>query len=116
VHELVSHIKISHSGNMVKPGLGLFTGRRKSSSNVLEEMAADKPPSPEGYASAAPSADAGGFRLMSRTEVSNAQERRKTMEREKSTSKFARFSTFGIAGNKGRVQSFEEDSPGSSKR
>jgi hypothetical protein len=40
------------------------------------------------------------------------------MEREKSTtSKFARFSSFGIAGNKAaRVQSFDEDSPGSSKR
>jgi hypothetical protein len=102
---------------MVKPGLGLFTGRRKSSSNVLEEMT-DKAPSPEGYASAAANADSGGFRLMSRTEVSNAQERRKTMEREKSTtSKFARFSSFGIAGNKAaRVQSFDEDSPGSSKR
>jgi hypothetical protein len=101
---------------MVKPGLGLFTGRRKSSSNVLEEIT-DKAPSPEGYASAAANADSGGFRLMSRTEVSNAQERRKTMEREKSTSKFARFSSFGIAGNKtARVQSFEEDSPGSSKR
>jgi hypothetical protein len=98
---------------MGKPGLGLFTGRRKSSSNVLEEVT-DTAPSPEGYASA--NADSGGFRLMSRTEVSKAQERRKTMEREKSTSKFARFSGFGTAGNKGRVHSFEEDSPGSSKR
>jgi hypothetical protein len=96
---------------MVKPGLGLFTGRRKSSSNALEETAVDTAPSPDGSANA----DSGGFRLMSRTEVDKANERRKTMEREKSTSKFARFSSFGTNG-KGRVQSFEEDSPGSSKR
>jgi len=94
---------------MVKP-LGIFTGRRKSSSNVLEEMTANTVPSPDG------NADPGGngFRLMSRNEVSKAHERRITMEREKSTSKFPRFSGFGTA-NKGRVQSFEEDqSPGSS--
>jgi hypothetical protein len=98
---------------MGKPGLGLFTGRRKSSSNALEDVAvADNAEhSPDGSANA----DSGGFRLMSRTEVQKAQERRKTMEREKSTSKFARFSGFG-ANAKGRVQSFEEDSPGSSKR
>ncbi|KAH5119564.1 hypothetical protein HBI49_025440 [Parastagonospora nodorum] len=95
---------------MVKPGLGLFTGRRKSSSNVLEEMAhVETVPSPD-----AAHADSGGFRLMSRTEVEKANERRKTLEREKSSSKF-RFSTFGANG-KGRVQSFEEESPGSSKR
>jgi hypothetical protein len=95
---------------MGKPGLGLFAGRRKSSSNVLEEMT-DNAPSPDGSANA----DSGGFRLLSRTEVEKANERRKTMEREKSTSKFARFSGFGTNG-KGRVQSVEEDSPGSSKR
>lgn len=96
---------------MVKPGLGLFTGRRKSTSNVLEDVV-DSTPSPDG--SNAANADSGGFRLMSRTEVEKATERRKTMEREKSSSKF-RFSGFGGNG-KGRVQSFEEDSPGSSKR
>jgi hypothetical protein len=97
---------------MVKPGLGLFTGRRKSSSNVLEEMThghGDTTPSPDG--SHAANADSGGFRLMSRTEVEKANERRKTIEK---PSKF-RFSGFGANG-KGRVQSFEEDSPGSSKR
>lgn len=98
---------------MVKPGLGLFTGRRKSSSNVLEEISTNTVPSPDGYASAQP--DSGAFRLMSRTEVEKAKERRQTMEKEKS-SKFPRFSGFGGAGHKGRVQSFEEDSPGSSKR
>ncbi|KAF2832251.1 hypothetical protein CC86DRAFT_340624 [Ophiobolus disseminans] len=97
---------------MGKPGLGLFTNRRKSSSNVLDEVTADTAPSPDGYASA--NADSGGFRLMSRNEVEKANERRKTVE--KSTSKFPRFSGFGATGNKGRVQSFEEDSPGSSKR
>ncbi|KAH7072864.1 hypothetical protein BKA63DRAFT_417043 [Paraphoma chrysanthemicola] len=99
---------------MVKPGLGLFTGRRKSSSNVLEEFTApaDAAPSPDGYGAA--NADSGGFRLMSRTEVEKANERRKTLEKEKS--KFPRFSGFGTNGSKGRVQSFEEDSPGSSKR
>ncbi|KAF2034769.1 hypothetical protein EK21DRAFT_56091 [Setomelanomma holmii] len=98
---------------MVKPGLGLFTGRRKSSSNVLEELTAnaDAAPSPDGYGSS--NADSGGFRLMSRTEVEKANERRKTLEK---TSKFPRFSGFGTNGSKGRVQSFEEDSPGSSKR
>ncbi|KAH8726356.1 hypothetical protein GQ44DRAFT_771532 [Phaeosphaeriaceae sp. PMI808] len=119
---------------MVKPGLGLFTGRRKSSSNILEESLApstgaaaattaaaaiatgDSAPSPDGYAPGHAHTDSGGFRLMSRTEVEKANERRKTMEKEKSTSKFARFSNFGTAGHKGRVQSFEEDSPGSSKR
>lgn len=99
---------------MVKPGLGLFTGRRKSSSNVLEELNPNTAPSPDGYTSA--NADSGAFRLMSRNEVDKANERRKTMEREKSTSKFPRFSGFGGANNKGRVQPFEEDSPGSSKR
>lgn len=76
-------------------------------------MTAEKAPSPDGYA--AKHDDSGGFRLMSRNEVDKANERRKTMEREKS-SKFPRFSGFGASGNKGRVQSFEEDSPGSSKR
>lgn len=100
---------------MVKPGLGLFTGRRKSSSNVLEEISNNTAPSPDSYAPNN-NADSGAFRLMSRNEVEKAKERRLTMEREKSTSKFPRFSGFGGAANKGRVQSFEEDSPGSSKR
>jgi hypothetical protein len=98
----------------MKTGLGLFTGRRKSSSNALEELTAEAAPSPDGHASA--NADSGGFRVMSKNEVVKAAERRKTMEREKSTSKFPRFSGFGASGNKGRVQSFEEDSPGGSKR
>tara|TARA_R110002003_G_scaffold13_23_gene992 strand:- start:2599 stop:2892 length:294 start_codon:yes stop_codon:yes gene_type:complete len=97
---------------MVKPGLGLFTGRRKSSINALEELTAEAAPSPDGYGSA--NADSGGFRLMSRTEVEKANERRKTMEKDKP--KFPRFSGFGTNGGKGRVQSFEEDSPVSSKR
>jgi hypothetical protein len=97
---------------MVKPGLGLFTARRKSQSNVLEEATA-APTSPDAPAPA--DADSGGFRLMSRNEVDKANERRKTMEKEKS-SKFPRFSGFGSTGNKGRHHSFDDESPGSSKR
>jgi hypothetical protein len=97
---------------MGKPGLGLFTGRRKSSSNVLDEP--PTAPSPDGYASAGN--DSGAFRLMSRAEVEKAAERRKTMEREKPTSIFPRLSAFGGAGSKARVQSVDEESPGSSKR
>ncbi|KAL5121908.1 hypothetical protein ACEQ8H_000124 [Pleosporales sp. CAS-2024a] len=95
---------------MGKPGLGLFTGRRKSSSNVLEDMAQpDTAPSPGGS-----HPDPAGFRLMSRGEVEKAKERRKTLEREKQASKF-RLSAL-VANGKPRVQSPEEDSPGSSKR
>lgn len=105
---------------MGKPGLGLFTGRRKSQSNVLDDVAAagsGAPASPDAAAAPAalPAADSGGFRLMSRPEVDKLQERRKTMEKEKS-SKFPRFSGFGSASNKARNHSFEDDSPGSSKR
>ena len=95
---------------MVKPGLGLFTARRKSQGNAFDEV--DVATSPD----RAPAAkdDAGGFRLLSRTEVEKAaNERRKTQEK---TSKFPRFSGFGNAGNKARNQSFEDESPGSSKR
>jgi hypothetical protein len=51
----------------MKTGLGLFTGRRKSSSNALEELTAEAAPSPDGHASA--NADSGGFRVMSKNEV-----------------------------------------------
>lgn len=101
---------------MGKPGLGLFTGRRKSQSNVLEDMAASGAPASPDVAAAPPSssADSGGFRLMSRSEVEKQTERRKTMEKEKKSA-FPRFSGFGGAG-KARNQSFEDESPGSSKR
>ncbi|KAH7391958.1 hypothetical protein BKA66DRAFT_568362 [Pyrenochaeta sp. MPI-SDFR-AT-0127] len=97
---------------MGKPGLGIFTARRKSQGNAFDEV--DVATSPD--TSVAASADSGGFRLLSRTEVEKANERRKVQEKEKSSSKFPRFSSFGGAGNKGRHQSFEDDSPGSSKR
>ena len=101
---------------MVKPGLGLFTGRRKSQCNALDDVAA--PASPD-VAAPAPAAgngnDSGGFRLISRAEVDKIQERRKTVEKEK-PSKFPRFSGFGSASIKARNQSFEDESPGSSKR
>lgn len=115
---------------MGKPGLGLFTGRRKSQSNVLDDVAANAAPASPGAAAAAaaapatttttttpapPSHDSGGFRLMSRQEVSATAERRKTMEKEKKSA-FPRFSGFGSGGSKARNQSFEDESPGSSKR
>lgn len=95
---------------MGKPGLGLFTARRKSQGNVFEEV--DMASSPD--TSTAP-ADSGGFRLLSRTEVEKAKEQRKTQEKERS-SKFPRFSGFSHAGSKNRNQSVDDDSPGSSKR
>lgn len=100
---------------MVKPSLGIFTARRKSQGNAFEDV--DVSTSPDTLAAPGPAqhADSGGFRLLSRTEVEKANERRKIQEKEK-TSKFPRFSTFGSAGNKGRNHSFEDESPGSSKR
>lgn len=68
---------------------------------------------------AAPGADpgSGGFRLMSKTEVERKkreEERRKAQE--KAASKFRPFSGFGNAAHKGRNQSFDDESPSSSKR
>jgi hypothetical protein len=97
---------------MVKPGLGLFTGRRKSQGNAFEDVEIGGN-SPEAVAPPPAAAD-GGFRLLSRTEVEKANERKKLREKEKS-SKFPRFSSFG-AGSKGRNHSFDDESPGSSKR
>lgn len=97
---------------MVKPGLGIFTARRKSQGNAFDEV--DIATSPVAAAAAATAKDdSGGFRLLSRTEVEKANERRKTLEK---TSKFPRFSGFGSAANKGRNQSFDDESQGSSKR
>lgn len=102
---------------MGKPGLGIFTGRRKSQSNVLDEIpAGGAPASPDVAAPAPPAGDSGGFRLMSRPEVDKLAERRRTMEKEKSSSKFPRFSGFGSTSSKVRNQSFDDESPGSSKR
>ncbi|KAF1942676.1 hypothetical protein EJ02DRAFT_159498 [Clathrospora elynae] len=89
-------------------GLGLFTARRKSQGNAFDDV--DVTTSPD---VAAANGDSGGFRLLSRTEVEKAKEHRKTQEK---PSKFPRFSGFGGAGNKGRNQSVEDESPGSSKR
>lgn len=95
---------------MGKPGLGLFTGRRKSQGNAFDDV--DMASSPD--VSAAPARDdSGGFRLLSRTEVEKANERRKTQEK---PSKFPRFSGFGSTGNKARNHSMDDESPGSSKR
>lgn len=98
---------------MVKSGLNLFTARRRSQGNAIDQVEGDVTTSPDRLMSA--SAESGGFRLLSRTEVDKANERRKTQEKDKS-SKFPRFSSFGGAANKGRNQSFEDDSPASSKR
>ena len=96
---------------MGKPGLAIFTARRKSQTGILDE--AESAASPDTAAPAA--ADSGGFRLLSRSEVEKANERRKVQEKEK-TSKFPRFGSFGGAANKARNHSFEDDSPTSSKR
>ncbi|CAA9962187.1 hypothetical protein PTMSG1_05564 [Pyrenophora teres f. maculata] len=81
---------------MGKPGLGLFTVRRKSQGNVMDDVP-DVSTSPD--TTTAPT-DAGGFRLLSRTEVEKAKEQRKTQE--KSSSKFPRFTGFGHPGSKNR--------------
>jgi hypothetical protein len=95
---------------MGKPGLSLFTARRKSQGNVFDDVPIAT--SPETSA-AAQKDDSGGFRLLTRTEVETANQRRKTLEK---PSKFPRFSGFGSTANKGRNQSFEDESPASSKR
>jgi hypothetical protein len=94
---------------MGKPGLGLFTARRKSQGNVFDEIDISASPEP-----AAAHADSGGFRVLSKTEVEKAKEQRKTQENR--SSKFPGFSGFRNAGNKNRNQSFDDESPGSSKR
>jgi hypothetical protein len=96
---------------MVKSGLGLFAGRRKSQSNVLEEADAFTA-SPD----VKPAADSGGFRVMSSTEADARKREEKRRASEKAASKFRPFSGFGNAGNKGRHQSFDDESPASSKR
>jgi hypothetical protein len=99
---------------MVKPGLLGFAGRRKSQGNIIEEA---KPlPAPDAVPGAeSPSAAGGGFRLMSTSEAEARKTEEKRRAHEKSVSKFRPFSNFS-AGNKARNRSFDEDSPGSSKR
>jgi len=95
---------------MGKPGLGLFTVRRKSQGNVFDDVdmapTPDPPPAPVRD-------DQPGFRLLTRTEVEKANERRKTVDK---PSKFPRFSGFGGVGSKARHQSTDDESPASSKR
>lgn len=97
---------------MVKSGLLGFTGRRKSQSNVLDE--AKPSPAPEA-APESPSGGGGGFRLMTTSEAEARKTEEKRRAQEKASSKFRPFSSFS-AGNKARNRSFDEDSPGSSKR
>lgn len=96
---------------MGKPGLGLFTVRRKSQGNVFDDV--EVAPSPDAASAPVRDDQGGGFRLLSRTEVEKANERRKTVDK---PSKFPRFSGFGGAGSKARNQSVDDESPGSSKR
>ncbi|KAF2684924.1 hypothetical protein K458DRAFT_301933 [Lentithecium fluviatile CBS 122367] len=97
---------------MVKSGLALFAGRRKSQGNVIEEV------EPKPVADAAPAAEggSGGFRLMSTTEAEARKREEKRRAQEKAASKFRPFSGFGGAHNKGRNHSFDDESPPSSKR
>ncbi|KAL1591447.1 hypothetical protein SLS60_011946 [Paraconiothyrium brasiliense] len=99
---------------MVKAGLLGFAGRRKSQGNIMEDA---KPlPSPDAAPGAeSPSGGGGGFRLMSTSEAEARKTEEKRRAQEKSASKFRPFSSFS-AGNKARNRSFDEDSPGSSKR
>jgi hypothetical protein len=96
---------------MGKPGLGIFTARRKSQGNAFDDVEIATSPD----TTTAPPADSGGFRVLSKTEVEKAKEQRKTLEKERS-SKFPRFSGFSHPGNKNRNQSVGDESPGSSKR
>ncbi|CAI6341469.1 unnamed protein product [Periconia digitata] len=100
---------------MVKSGLGLFAGRRKSQSNVLEDVVEPAPP----VSKPSPPADSGsggGFRVMTATEADARKKEEKRRASEKAASKFRPFSGFGNNGNKGRNSSFDDISPGSSKR
>jgi hypothetical protein len=95
---------------MGKPGFGLFTGRRKSQSNALEDA------DPNVYLNPAPSTEQGGFRVLNRADIERQKQETAAKKSQEKTSKFGRFSTFGASGNKGRTQSIDEDSPSSSKR
>ncbi|KAK7181452.1 hypothetical protein DPSP01_008662 [Paraphaeosphaeria sporulosa] len=99
---------------MVKAGLLGFAGRRKSQGNIMEDA---KPlPAPDAASGAeSPSGSGGGFRLMTTSEAEARKTEEKRRAQEKSASKFRPFSSFS-AGNKARNRSFDEDSPGSSKR
>ena len=94
---------------MVKSGLGLFAGRRKSQGNAIDEAEPfpthDVAPRPD-------SGSGGGFRIMTAAEAEVRKKEEKRRAEEKTGSKF-RFSGFG---SKGRNHSFEDESPGSSKR
>ncbi|KAF2876108.1 hypothetical protein BDV95DRAFT_483810 [Massariosphaeria phaeospora] len=86
--------------------MGLFTTRRKSAGNAIEEV--EGTPAPE-----APVADSsGGFRVLNQVEVQRAKHERELKKHEKSSSAF-RFS--GLT-KKARNHSFDDESPSSSKR
>jgi hypothetical protein len=97
---------------MVKSGLGLFAGRRKSQGNVIEDIE----PKPVADASPAAETGSGGFRLMTTTEAEARKRDEKRRTQEKAASRFRPFSSLGGAHNKSRNHSYEDDSPPSSKR
>ncbi|KAF1994485.1 hypothetical protein P154DRAFT_539553 [Amniculicola lignicola CBS 123094] len=89
---------------------GIFTARRKSQGNAFDEE-----PSPPHLSTTPPDEDRGAFRVLNQAEV----ERNKQLlaaKRVSEKSKFGRFGGFGASGNKGRNQSFDDDSANSSKR
>ncbi|KAF2259820.1 hypothetical protein CC78DRAFT_620707 [Lojkania enalia] len=99
---------------MGKPGLGMFTARRKSSGNVLDDTLGPNSSPP------APASDSGGFKVLDRSEIEKRRAEREQQEAARKAhakgSKFGRFSGFGSSGNKARNQSFDDDSLSSSKR
>ncbi|KAF1949622.1 hypothetical protein CC80DRAFT_520452 [Byssothecium circinans] len=105
---------------MVKSGLGLFAGRRKSQGNAIEEGDAFAVHHPHDTAPGAESGSGGGggggFRVMTSAEADARKREEKRRASEKAASKFRPFSGFGSASNKARNQSFDDDSPASSKR
>jgi hypothetical protein len=90
---------------MVKSGLGLFAGRRKSQGNIIDDVE----PKPVVDAAPAPEAGSGGFRLMTTTEAERRKRDEKRRTQEKAASKFRPFSSFGGAHNKGRNHSFDDE-------
>ncbi|KAF2185131.1 hypothetical protein K469DRAFT_577936 [Zopfia rhizophila CBS 207.26] len=100
---------------MGKPGFGLgnIMGRRKSSGNAMEDVGAA---SPQDNSPAEPTNSGGGFRVLGRDEVQKAKQELALKKQQQEKHKFGRFSGFGASGNKARNQSFDEDSPSSSKR
>jgi hypothetical protein len=101
-----------HPDTMGKPGLGIFQGRRKSSSNVMDDVV-DAAPAP---AAASPTTEQNSFRVLNRNDIDKVRQEQTTKKgHNKEKTSFASRFAFGT-GNKARNQSVDEDSPSSSKR